>query len=351
MRAPATDLLAGLLRDVSRSFYLTLRLLPCAVRRPIGTAYLLARATDTLADTDVLPVAERLSAMELLRERILGGNPTPLDFRLIAESHALAAERELLSRIEEVMTVLNEFPCFDRCCVREVITTITSGQELDLQRFHHASRDRVIALSTQRELDDYTFRVAGCVGGFWTRICRSHLYPEASLDLPRYLEDGVRFGKGLQCVNILRDLPADLKHGRCYLPEESLSRHGLSPCDLLDPASELRFRPVMREHLERAAGYLRAGWRYTCCTPRQQIRVRIACALPLLIGSETLRLLAQGNVLDSSRRFKVPRRQVKLMLARTIVLHPFRHWWEQLFSAELPPDPCRGGPKSAPGAS
>ena len=47
----------ALLRGVSRSFYLSIRLLPAPLRRPIAVAYLLARAADTLADTAELPAA------------------------------------------------------------------------------------------------------------------------------------------------------------------------------------------------------------------------------------------------------------------------------------------------------
>ena len=43
--------LNGLLQGVSRSFYLTLRVLPGSIRPQIGLAYLLARTTDTIADT------------------------------------------------------------------------------------------------------------------------------------------------------------------------------------------------------------------------------------------------------------------------------------------------------------
>lgn len=336
MSIPATDLLRGLLRDVSRSFYLTLRLLPECVRPQIGVAYLLARATDTLADTTALPMDQRLFALRSLRERILGSNEEKLDFRYTVQSQTSAAEIALLKRIEEVVAVLNEFPCFDRCCIREVIATITSGQELDLQRFHAAEPSALTSLVTDAELEDYTFRVAGCVGGFWTRICRSHLYPRAPLDLPRYLEDAVLFGKGLQLVNILRDLATDLAHGRCYLPSERLTRHGLMPADLRSPQAVDRFRPLLREYLERTGRYLTAGWRYTCVTPRRQMRVRIACALPLLIGAETLRLLAEGNVLDGSRRIKISRRRVKSLLIRTALLHPFRQRWENLFNVDLP---------------
>jgi len=71
MAMAAPELLSSLLKQVSRSFYLTLRVLPKAVRSQIGLAYLLARATDTIADTEMLPVATRLASLNALRQRIL----------------------------------------------------------------------------------------------------------------------------------------------------------------------------------------------------------------------------------------------------------------------------------------
>ncbi len=337
MNGPRPDLLTDLLRDVSRSFYLTLRVLPGAVRAQIGLAYLLARATDTIADSELLPVADRLTLLRLLRDRILGCYDEPLDFSALARGQALPAERSLLLRIEEAIEVLAGLSCFDRCCIREVLATITSGQELDLVRFQGADDDHIIALARQEELDDYTYRVAGCVGGFWTRLCRSHLFPDTPLDLARYVDDAVCFGKGLQLVNILRDLPADLRKGRCYLPADGLDRLGLTPRNLLDPSVEPRFRPLYREHLATASAHLNAGWRYTCTTPASQSRARLACALPLLIGAETLGLLGTGNVLDPSRRIKVPRPRVRWILVRSVALVPFRRQWESMFRTPIGP--------------
>jgi farnesyl-diphosphate farnesyltransferase len=113
-----------------------------------------------------------------------------------------------------------------------------------LQRFAGASEKTIVALATDAELDDYTYRVAGCVGEFWTKICRAHLFPTAPLDETTLLAGSVRFGKGLQLVNILRDVPVDLRHGRCYLPSKELIAAGLSAGDLLDPANEPKFRPL-----------------------------------------------------------------------------------------------------------
>jgi farnesyl-diphosphate farnesyltransferase len=331
MSHAATLPLATLLRGVSRSFYLTLRLLPREVRTQVEVAYLLARATDTIADTEVVPMEERLDALDGLRDRILGCREEAVTFHRLAEEQALPAERALLERMEEVIGLLQTFPCFDRCCVREVLSTIVSGQRLDLVRFGRARSNAVVALSTEEELDDYTFRVAGCVGGFWTRLCRSHLYPGEALDLQRYLDDAVRFGKGLQLVNILRDVPADLRQGRCYLPQDQLADHGLTPKDLGRPEVGLQLAPVYRHHLERAADHLEAGWRYTCTTPRNQHRIRLGCALPLLLGVDTLKLLGKANILDGGHRIKVPRTQVRLWLMRTVFWLPFPRRWENLF--------------------
>src|SRR5882724_12005598 len=255
------DLLTTLLKQVSRSFYLTLRVLPAAIRPQIGVAYLLARATDTIADTEIIPVEARLRDLDALRERILRKRTTPLDFGEASGSDD--AEGILLKRIEEVLRLLNQCSLPDQQRIREVLETITSGQALDLTRFASASANHIVVLKSDQELDDYTYRVAGCVGEFWTRICRAHLFPKAKLDDAALLANGVRFGKGLQLVNILRDLPVDLRPGRCYLPGPDLAACGLKAADLLRPESQSRLRPLYDRWLDRADAYLRAGWTYT----------------------------------------------------------------------------------------
>ena len=171
-----------------------------------------------------------------------------------------------------------------------------------------------------QELDDYTYRVAGCVGEFWTRMCRAHLFPSANLNDAFLLSNGVRFGKGLQLVNILRDLPVDLRHGRCYLPSAQLHAHGLNPQDLLLPANESRLRPVYELHLDTARAHLAAGWRL-CQSAASSLceGPGLACAWPLLIGRQTLDLLRAGRVLNPDHRVKVTRNDVRAMLFRSVL--------------------------------
>lgn len=236
----------------------------------------------------------------------------------------------MLAKCEASLALLQGLCPADQQRVREVLDTITSGQELDLRRFAGASASQLIALRTGGELDDYTYRVAGCVGEFWTKMCRAHLFPRAPLDEAALLARGVRFGQGLQLVNILRDLAADLRQGRCYLPAEELAAGGLKPEALLEPASEPRLRPVYNAWLDRAEAHLRAGWAYTNTLPRGCVRVRLACAWPLLIGLETLKLLRTENVLDPQRRIKVSRRQVRRLRWRTVLYYPWPAAWRGL---------------------
>ena len=214
-----------------------------------------------------------------------------------------------------------------------MLQTITSGQELDLRRFGGASAHAIVALRTDAELDDYTYRVAGCVGEFWTRLCLAHLFPQAAFDKTLLLANGVRFGKGLQLVNILRDLPADLRRGCCYLPADALAPLSLSPADLLDPANEPRLRPLYNGYLDRADGHLLAGWAYTNALPRRAVRLRLACSWPILIGRETLQLLRTGNVLDPRQRIKISRRRVRRLRLRSVLLYPWRGAWERQVTA------------------
>ena len=332
--------LNNLLRATSRSFYLTLRVLPAAARPQIGLAYLLARTTDTIADTEIVPLDQRLAALKNLRERILGQGSAPLNFGELARQQGSSAEKLLLEKVGDSLAALQNFSAADQKLIRDVLATITGGQELDLRRFAGATlppeggNPTIVALETAAELDDYTYRVAGCVGEFWTKICRAHLFPQARLDEKQFLADGVRFGKGLQLVNILRDLPADLKRGCCYLPSQRLDEAKLLPETLLSPANEARFLPLFHEYLDKAESHLAAGWRYTNTLPFGQFRVRLACAWPILIGVRTIEKLRAANVIELQQRVKASRAEVRGLMWRSLLASPLPFAWRRLFPAD-----------------
>jgi farnesyl-diphosphate farnesyltransferase len=342
MRRPVKS--QALLKQVSRSFYLTLRILPPSIRRPISIAYMLARAADTITDTQLIETSRRHEALLELRASIqdacevrTGHLP---DFGDLARAQEMiagegtAGERTLLERIEELLGLLRSLEFDDRQRVGRLLDTITRGQESDLLLFG-ANTDGIVALKTDEELDRYTYQVAGCVGEFWTDMCRAHLFPRAELDGSQMRANGVRFGKGLQLVNILRDLPKDLQRGRCYIPEEQLARRGLAAAHLADPNAMKNFRPLYSVYLERAESYLSAGWKYTISVPFRCMRVRLACAWPLLIGIRTLERLRTADILAHHSRIKISRADIRRLLLATLVLYPFPKSWNKLFTKQM----------------
>lgn len=249
--SPAAPLDWHLLQRVSRSFYLTLRLLPDAVREPIALAYLLARFTDTEAD-----------------------------------GAATDAERELLARRDELLLWLDQSP--DRTAIERVWSTIREGQLFDGKRFAAPDAPPL----SDAELDHYTYLVAGCVGEFWTTLCAEKIPRFANRPIPEMLDLGIRFGKGLQLVNILRDRHTDSRLGRTYLPP------GRIPATLA----------LARQHLDAAETYTRA-----ITVPR----LRASCALPYLMGRETLDLI-EAN--PTGQRLKITRTRVWWLLLRALFL-------------------------------
>ena len=302
----------NLLKSTSRSFYPTLKYLPKKVRGQIGLLYLLARVADTIADSKHGDTEELLRLLHQYNDVVQGKSPKLPDFSNLAEIQDNPNESELLKNVRDVIEGLKEYSIDDRIRMLECLDIIVGGQILDLERFGPANEGgNISALKDNSELDDYTFRVAGCVGVFWTKMSLAHIISIPPEQEEEFFEKGVRFGKALQMINILRDIPEDLRFGRCYIPSQTLSEHGLEPSDLLNPNNIEKFRPLYDEYLDLTNDHLDAAIEYIKMLPETQFRLKASCMLPVLIGQRTVTLLRDGNILDSADRIKVTRDEIK----------------------------------------
>ncbi|MFZ4777523.1 MAG: squalene/phytoene synthase family protein [Terrimicrobiaceae bacterium] len=313
----------ALLKRVSRSFYLSLRLLPHSVRPTLSLAYLLARASDSIADASTVPVELRSQWLGQLREslsqssegrgfggfrgdacgesrghgrparvvrNIPGGDGLSLNGRDARSPWDLSllgtlpdGEKDLLEFFPALLQNLDASP--DKAEILSVWKIILSGQIFDLERFAAAPSPL-----TLDEAVHYTGLVAGCVGRFWTEVCFKHI-PRYSDEPPEELAElGFAFGCGLQWVNILRDRHADAVQGRIYVTEQNF----------------LPALAIARKNLD-------AGARYAALVrPR---RLRAACLLPWELGFRTLELVAAN---PQSPRVKVSRAFVWRSLVRAL---------------------------------
>jgi farnesyl-diphosphate farnesyltransferase len=320
MRDPSRAFLLGpLLKGVSRSFYLTLRVLPARMRDPVGLAYLLARAADTIADTSLIPPQRRLALLLSLRDQVNGATDDAAPIASIAAEAAgrqdQPDERVLLESLGPALAVLPQLEAADQEAVRQIVSTLTEGMEFDLRTFPDERADRIVALREPEDLDRYTYLVAGCVGEFWTSMTVAHM-PGAIGEPDTMLHRGIRFGKALQMTNVLRDCGKDLRIGRCYLPATMLRRRDLSPQDLLRRDASPRARALMFELVRKTLDHFQEAMAYTLAIPPRFIRLRLACLWPVLIGMETLqRLVRNDDWLDPAKASRVPRSQVYRILA------------------------------------
>ena len=318
----------AILRSVSRSFYLSVRCLPAQLREPVALAYLLARTTDTVADTAQISVAQRTETLQMLSNAIQGKASRKMIVDLLASFAPLQenpAERRLIESLPDSLEWLEQLEKADRDEIRVLLAKITNGQMLDLLRFNNPTE--IPELRTAADLDEYTYFVAGCVGEFWTRLCFRRLREFASLSEDEMMALGKRYGMALQLINVLRDAGADLRAGRCYFPEDELSTAHLTPAQILSEPE--RFQPVYRGWVEKAEQGLDCGMQYSRAIRNR--RVRAATVLPALIGARTLALLRQTGAAALHRKVKVPRREVRAMIVSLAVSFASRKRIDAIF--------------------
>lgn len=313
-------LLHDVLKQVSRSFYLTLAVLPGCVAKQVGLAYLFARAADTIADAGRLDRNTRATLLRQLKFQFVRESCNREDIKAIqtmtAGQQMHAGEGTLLEHLDRCFQMYEKLTPDDQAEIRRVLPILISGMEMDLERFPGESEAELVALSSLDDLDLYTYKIAGCVGEFWTNVMYAHLPRiRRTWDREAKIRTGIRFGKGLQLTNILKDLSTDLRRGRCYIPSEMLAQAGLEPRDLLDKRAMAGFSPILHTLVKTALAHLDQGWLYTLSIPRRDVRLRLACMWPILIALKTLHLLTTcDNILDPERTLKISRFEVYRIL-------------------------------------
>lgn len=315
--------LRRILKRVSRSFYLSLIILPKPVREQIGLAYLFCRAADTIADTHILPPAERQQVLNAFRHQFQLPVPKVEDLDQLQQQllphQATAGEGTLLQSLPACFDVYTAFSDTDQELIRTLVLTLTKGMDMDLTHFPTETRQTVRALPGLVELDCYTYYVAGVVGAFWTRIHAAHFPVLQRCDIETLCQRGVRFGQGLQMTNILKDIAHDFKLGRCYLPVSELSALQVDARDLQQPETLARIVPLLDRLVRMTLEHLDCARDYICELPRGMVRLRLSCMWPLLFAVQTLAAICQSpDLLSPDVRVKISRGEVYRTMARSL---------------------------------
>lgn len=220
--------LDDLLEKTSRTFALTIPLLPEPTRREVTLAYLLFRLADTFEDATVWPGERRVEALGQLHGLLNDSNTldevaarteewmqTPPDDR-----HA--GYVELVAETPFVFSLFWDLAPEAQKIIRRHLSRTIDGMSRYVatgasEASGHESDSTRLELESLESLRQYCYFVAGIVGEMLTDLYlvdEPELAPGAD-----YLRTRARaFGEALQLVNILKDSARDDADGRRYLP-------------------------------------------------------------------------------------------------------------------------------------
>jgi phytoene synthase len=233
-RRRLTPDLAELLPRKARTFALAARFLPPPQRTATVTLYAFCRFMDDLVDEPPLDLRE---------DEIRGWLGAWRRWLQDGWQHREPPEPVALGLALREVIAEHDMPIV-------YLTQLLDGLESDLGP---------VQPSDFVALRQYCYLVAGTVGLAMTHVL--------GCQRPEALAAAADLGIAMQLTNVLRDLGADLRAGRCYLPADELAHFGYTPARLQALARnqpetgqpDQAFRALLRFQIERARGYYARG--------------------------------------------------------------------------------------------
>lgn len=302
----------NILPKVSRTFAPTIQKLPHPLVLQLTVAYLLCRIADTIEDNVILTIKQKQRLLEqyadvLVREK--ASNGLKAFMQQVDTLPREGADDELLHHVPLILAVYHTFPKKVMAGISTWVAEMVSGMRTYVQSKYSSSQN---FLKTLNDLDDYIYYVAGTVGNLVTTLFSlysQHITRNIAQHLKKYSES---FGKGLQMVNIIRDMPGDWENNRSYMPNDLLQKYDLTRHSIFDRHNVQRSKKMLEELIEMALSYLDAGLQYITAIPKAERNMRLSCMLPVFWALQTLRAIKKNiNTFFEKEKIKIPRAIVR----------------------------------------
>lgn len=283
---PNTDLAyqKAILGSVSRTFALTIPLLPAAIEKVVGNTYLLCRIVDTIEDAaDLSPLTKQeLSALFL--QAVLEKVPVESFVRPCLEAlknYGNQDELDLIAHTPTVLRILHTCSHSDQQAVSRCVSIMSEG----MSHFH--GKQSKEGLKDLREFEEYCYVVAGVVGELLTTIFSNHS-PAFARQIQNQEDLAIAFGQALQMTNILKDSPEDRERGVSWKPAE------ISQSQLLNIAYKK----------------LQDSLKYILLIPKEELGMRRFCFLAFGLAVMTLSKIAERTEFSHKDEVKLSRKTV-----------------------------------------
>ena len=274
----------AILESVSRTFALTIPLLPANLEKVVGNTYLLCRIVDTIEDAVCIDPKTKQVLSTLFVKTVLDSSYSE---EFVKESliallhHPNHDEKDLIKNIPRVLRVLQSFDEKQRHAVAQCVQIMSEG----MSYFH--VRQNQAGLEDLKEFEKYCYVVAGVVGEMLTTVFALHSAAFAKA-ISGKESLAIAFGQALQMTNILKDSPEDQLRGVSWKPK------GVDQTELL---------VIAHQKLEDSL-------RYIYCIPKSEPGIRQFCFLAFGLAVLTLRQIARRHQFQESAEVKLTRAQV-----------------------------------------
>jgi farnesyl-diphosphate farnesyltransferase len=246
-----------ILQETSRTFFLPIRRLAPGLQEAIAAAYLCMRAIDEIEDHPYLEGNKKSRLLRQISEH-LQAQTSAADFPSDSFRMCFAPYQKTLPN---VTLRLADWACYAPAEIAPRIWEATAAMAQRMAEWV----ENGWSIQTETDLDRYTYGVAGATGlllcDVWAWATGEQLDRSAA----------IRFGRGLQAVNILRNRQQDLARGVNFFPVT------WTPEQMQDYA---------RKHLIAAENYAQT----LASTPFEAL-----VHIPLALATATLDALARGE--------------------------------------------------------
>jgi farnesyl-diphosphate farnesyltransferase len=304
---------AQILPGVSRTFALTIPVLPERLAQVVANAYLLCRLADTIEDDVDLDHVQKSEFHRRFVAIVKGeeaAEPFAEELLPLLSSRTLEEERDLVASTATVIRVTASFSAQERAALTRCVSIMCAGMP-EFQR-----RKSLRGLKNLDELSEYCYVVAGVVGEMLTELFCIHC-PELQPRRDEMMRLAVSFGQGLQMTNILKDIWDDRTAETSWLPRSVFDDGKF----LLERLDEFHDDEIFRSGLQKLVGvahaHLRDALDYTTFIPARESGIRKFCLWAIGLAVLTLRKIHAHPNFTSGQQVKISRRSVRATVVAT----------------------------------
>ncbi|MCD6414504.1 MAG: squalene/phytoene synthase family protein [Candidatus Diapherotrites archaeon] len=294
------------LKNVSRSFALTIPMVEKNILTPMVVGYLEARIIDSFEDEngqEQISQYERIKNIDKVIDII--SNPDSQDLMDRIDELKDVARRistnpyylDLILNMDKVIALHNTLD--NR--VKAIITRWFSEMAYGMKKYVN------VEIKTFNQLNEYCYYVGGTIGGFLTDLILDGTMAATEQQEAILNRNKFDFGRFLQKVNIIRDFRADMmRTGKSFWPRDVFEEVGISPEMALDTSHKNEAMEALNKMIKETDRHVQPSLDYIAAVPSDYEGYRKAFAINLQMGIETLNKLRNNpNVFYSDKPVKI----------------------------------------------